>query len=138
MIKVLKLFFGAEGTRPYLVLGCLLLAALSEAVGIGTLLPALSTLTGSQASSSPVTTADFRLPSPILGITPNIGNFIIVIVVALVLKSVLGFRRPRLYRLDGGTARHQAARWPFRRLVPRPLELLCRQEARRHRQCDQQ
>ena len=90
MIKVLKLFFGAEGTRPYLVLACLLLAALSEAVGVGTLLPALSTLTGDQASSSPVTRAVYG-SFDFLGITPNIGNFIIVIVVALVLKSILGF-----------------------------------------------
>jgi len=90
MIKVLKLFFGAEGTRPYLVLACLLLAALSEAVGVGTLLPALSTLTGEQASNSPVTHAVFE-SFRFLGLAPEIGNFIIVIVIALVLKSVLGF-----------------------------------------------
>lgn len=90
MIKVLKLFFSAEGTRPYLVLACLLLAALSEAVGVGTLLPALTTLTGDQASSSPVTHAVYQ-SFEFLGITPNIGNFIIVIVIALVLKSILGF-----------------------------------------------
>ncbi len=90
MIKVLKLFFSAEGTRPYLVLGCLLLAALSEAVGVGTLLPALTTLTGDQASSSPVTRAVYG-SFEFLGIAPNISNFIIVIVMALVLKSILGF-----------------------------------------------
>jgi len=90
MIKVLKLFFGADGTRPYLVLACLLLAALSEAVGVGTLLPALSTLTGDQASNSPVTHAVFEA-FRFLGLAPEIGNFIIVIVIALVLKSILGF-----------------------------------------------
>ena len=52
MIKVLKLFFRAEGTHPFLVLACLLLAALSEAVGIGTLLPAVSALTGGDTSKS--------------------------------------------------------------------------------------
>lgn len=57
MIKIFKLFFRAEGTRPSLVLICLLLSALTEAVGVGTLLPALSALTGSAASTSPLNAA---------------------------------------------------------------------------------
>ena len=60
MIKVLKLFFRAEGTRPYLVLACLLLAALSEAVGVGTLLPALVRLDRRRASDSPQRAMIFR------------------------------------------------------------------------------
>jgi ATP-binding cassette subfamily C protein len=90
MIKVLKLFFRAEGTRPYFVLACLLLAALSEAVGVGTLLPALSALTGGDATNNPLNRMIFDAFS-YFNLKPDIGNFIIVIVLALVLKSILAF-----------------------------------------------
>ena len=90
MIKVLRLFFRAEGTRPYFVLACLLLAALSEAVGVGTLLPALSALTGGDASNNPLNRMIFDAFA-YFGLKPDIGNFIIVIVAALVLKSILAF-----------------------------------------------
>ena len=42
MRKVFHIFFRAEGTRPFLVLFALLLAALCEAIGISALLPAVA------------------------------------------------------------------------------------------------
>src|SRR3546814_11880408 len=42
MISILRIFYGARGTKPWFVLGCLLLAGISEGVGLATLLPLLS------------------------------------------------------------------------------------------------
>src|SRR3546814_1856058 len=42
MISILRIFYGATGTKPWFVLGCLLLAGISEGVGLATLLPLLS------------------------------------------------------------------------------------------------
>jgi hypothetical protein len=44
MIRAFRIFFGAEDTRPWLVLLCLLLAGACEAVGLTTLLPVISHL----------------------------------------------------------------------------------------------
>lgn len=44
MKQVFKIFFKAEETRPFLVLFCLLIGGTLEAVGMGTLLPAIGTL----------------------------------------------------------------------------------------------
>src|SRR4051812_21959432 len=90
MKKVLQLFFRAEGTRPVFLLACLLLASLCQAVGIGTLLPALSTLTGSAGSSSPLNQT-IREAIAGMGIEPSIGNLILIVVGALVLRSLIAF-----------------------------------------------
>ena len=42
MKTVLKIFFTAEGTRPFLVLLCLLFAGIAEVISMGTLLPLAS------------------------------------------------------------------------------------------------
>src|SRR3546814_8179856 len=42
MIGILRIFYGASGTRPWLVLACLLLAGVAEGVGLATLLPLLT------------------------------------------------------------------------------------------------
>ena len=52
MKQLLNIFFRAEGTKPWLVLACLLLASLSEALGIGTLLPAANAVLGDNADDT--------------------------------------------------------------------------------------
>jgi ATP-binding cassette, subfamily C, bacterial len=42
MIGILRIFYGARGTQPWLVLACLLLAGIAEGIGLATLLPLLS------------------------------------------------------------------------------------------------
>jgi len=49
MIGILRIFYGARGTRPWLVLGCLLLAGIAEGIGLATLLPLLSLAIDDQA-----------------------------------------------------------------------------------------
>ena len=95
MRKVFHIFFRAEGTRPFLVLFALLLAALCEAIGISALLPAVAIIaeqpggagSGSHSSLSQnvVKTLDW------VGISPTLGNLVMIIGFALILKAVVSF-----------------------------------------------
>ncbi|HSM20165.1 MAG TPA: ABC transporter transmembrane domain-containing protein, partial [Hyphomicrobiales bacterium] len=96
MTRAFRIFFGAEDTRPWLVLACLLLAGACEAVGLTTLLPVISHLAdgGSQLSVAAdgggvgtyITQAltALKLPS-------TLGVLITVMAGAMVLKSLLAF-----------------------------------------------
>ena len=91
MKQLLNIFFRAEGTRPWLVLACLLLAGLAEAGSVGTLLPAASSILGSTANSEG--SAGFAIRSFIesLGISANLENLLIIVVALMIVKSLLAF-----------------------------------------------
>lgn len=91
MKQLLSIFFRAEGTRPWLVLACLLLAGVAEAGSVGTLLPAASSVLDSTARSG--NGAGLVIKSFIegLGIQPSLGNLLIIVVSLMVLKSLLAF-----------------------------------------------
>ena len=91
MKQLLSIFFKAEGTRPWLVLACLLLAGLAEAGSIGTLLPAASSVLDSGANGN--SGAGLAIKSFIegLGIPASLENLLIIVVSLMVLKSVLAF-----------------------------------------------
>lgn len=91
MKQLLTIFFRAEGTRPWIVLACLLIASLSEALGISTLLPAINTILGDNAADTPGIGRSIKVFIESMGITPNLGNLLIIIVSLLVLKSVIVF-----------------------------------------------
>ncbi len=90
MRHVFKIFFSAEGTRPFLILFSLLLAALVEAVGIGTLLPVAMMIAGQDHKSSPLSDS-IRATIESAGINPTLGNLILVITVAMLLKALISF-----------------------------------------------
>ncbi|MCA3559495.1 MAG: ABC transporter ATP-binding protein [Aestuariivirga sp.] len=95
MRKVFHIFFHAEGTRPFLVLFALLVAALCEAIGISALLPAVAIVADQPGGAG--SGSHSGLSQKVLdaldwaGIAPNLGNLVIIIGVALVLKSAVGF-----------------------------------------------
>jgi ATP-binding cassette, subfamily C, bacterial len=91
MKQLLSIFFTAEGTRPWLVLACLLLASLSEALGIGTLLPAANSILGNNDNDAAGTSLAIRTFIESFGISANLGNLLIIIVTLLTLKSVIAF-----------------------------------------------
>ena len=91
MKQLLNIFFRAEGTKPWLVLACLLLASLFEALGIGTLLPAANSILGNNANGATGTSLVIKTFIESLGISANLGNLLIIIVTLLVLKSVISF-----------------------------------------------
>ncbi|NJM30643.1 MAG: ABC transporter ATP-binding protein, partial [Rhizobiales bacterium] len=91
MKQVLKIFFGAEDTRPFLVLLCLILAGIAEAAGISTLLPAATAISGGESASSSPFNATVRGAIESFGIAPSFGNLVLIIVALLVIKSLLSF-----------------------------------------------
>ena len=92
MKQVLRIFLRADGTHPLLVLFSLLLAALCEAVGISTLLPAVTLIAGTEGDG-PKTSVDIYITKAFAwaGILPTLGNLIVLIVAAIVLKSLISF-----------------------------------------------
>lgn len=91
MIKVFKIFFHAEGTRPLAVLFCLLLAGASEAVSLTALLPVASQISGQQAGEqSAITEFVYGMLSH-LGLPTTLGWLIVLVATAMVVKSVLTF-----------------------------------------------
>ncbi|WP_342641231.1 ABC transporter ATP-binding protein [Rhodoligotrophos ferricapiens] len=91
MLNVLKIFITARGTRPFLVLFCLVLAGLSEAVSLGTLLPTISQIGGHADSSTSTLNRMVSEGLGLLGIAPTLGNLVTIVSAALILKAVLSF-----------------------------------------------
>ena len=90
MKHVFKIFFSAEGTRPFLVLFSLLLAALAEAVGIGTLLPAAMVIAGQEDKPSALSEG-IRSVIESFGISATFGNLILIFTAAMLFKALLSF-----------------------------------------------
>ncbi len=91
MNQLLTIFLNAEGTRPWLVLACLLLASYPEALGIGTFLPAINAILGNNANDMTGMSLHIKTFIESLGIEANLGNLLIVIVSLLTLKAVIAF-----------------------------------------------
>ncbi|CAN0445615.1 unnamed protein product, partial [Phaeothamnion confervicola] len=91
MKQLLRIFFRTEGTRPWLVLACLLLAGLAEAGSIGTLLPAASSVLESGTNGKAGAGLAIKSFIESFGISASLGNLLIIVVFLMVLKSVLAF-----------------------------------------------
>ncbi len=91
MKTIFRIFFGAEDTRPVLVLLCLVLASLAQITGMGTLLPLVTSIAGGKAhGSSPLNTIIMDAVAA-TGLAPTLGNLIVVMSVFLALKALLTF-----------------------------------------------
>ncbi len=91
MTTIFRIFFTAEGTRPFLVLLCLIFAGIAEAIGMGTLLPLASQLAGgTSANSSPMNKVIMDGIAS-LGIPTSLGYLIAFVSAFLVIKAVLTF-----------------------------------------------
>jgi ATP-binding cassette, subfamily C, bacterial len=93
MKQVFRIFFTAEGTRPWLVLSCLLLAGFAEGISVTALLPTIQAVanTATQSSAaSPLMTYTYGTLTKI-GIEPTLINLTIIIVAFFSLKALLSF-----------------------------------------------
>jgi ATP-binding cassette subfamily C protein len=88
MRVVLRNFFRAEGTNPWLVALCLLAGSLAEGAGLVTLLPLLSVSTGSGESSSPIEEIVAGTLHA-LGIPARVEVLLVIVMTGLVLRSLL-------------------------------------------------
>lgn len=91
MRHALRLFLTAEGTRPFLVLFCLLIAGIAEGIGIGALLPAISAISGDPSAGN---SALGRFTAHLLGsigLAPTMPVLFMMVSAFLLLRSVLTF-----------------------------------------------
>ena len=89
MPTLLEIFFKAPGTRPWIVLICLLVASSLEGIGVASLLPLLSLLTGS-SNTEPEGLEKFVVDGlEVLGIDNAVGPLLSVIGIAIIAKGLI-------------------------------------------------
>jgi ATP-binding cassette subfamily C protein len=87
--NIVRLFFKAENTSPWTVLGCLLLASLVESIGFASLVPLLWIVTDpAQSEASPVIDVT-RSVLERLGLALDVGTLVVFFVGTLVVRSLL-------------------------------------------------
>ena len=91
MRQVFQIFFKADGTRPFLVLLCLLVGGTLEAVGIGTLLPALGTLLNTSGQTPSSFERFLRMVLDVFHLTPDFQTLLLLAVGLLSLRAFLLF-----------------------------------------------
>ena len=91
MLQVFRIFFGSDGTNSAVVLACLLLATVAEAIGLGTLLPVMTALAGGETAQSSPLTRFLRSAIESLGLPPSTGTLVLIVVALLVAKACLTF-----------------------------------------------
>ena len=91
MLQLLKIFFRAEGTKPWAVLLCLVLGGAAEALGVGSVVPVLGAMMGDTSLPSSPIESTIRDLLTSLGITPGFTAFILFILVVMTLRSLLLF-----------------------------------------------
>jgi ATP-binding cassette, subfamily C, bacterial len=90
MWQVLNIFFRADGARPIAVLVCLIVGGMLEAVGVGTLLPALNTALNASAAASPL---EIHMQAALnwIGLTSSFGLLLAIAVGLFILRSLILF-----------------------------------------------
>jgi ATP-binding cassette subfamily C protein len=93
MKQVFRIFFTAEGTKPWLVLLCLLLAGFAEGVSVATLLPTIQAVSNTATqtdATSPLMAFTYGTLAKV-GIAPTLINLTLIIVAFFSLKALLSF-----------------------------------------------
>ena len=91
MRQVFDIFFKAEGTRPFIVLICLFIGSTLEAVGVGSLLPALGTIMNSASTTPSPFEARLRDLLSMVNLKPDFETLLLLAVVLLSLRAILLF-----------------------------------------------
>lgn len=91
MLKVIRLFFRNREANPYLVVLCMLLASLAEAIGIGALLPVISIAANGSADGDSALARTLDAVFSWLGFTPSLGALVLVVTVFMLLKALLSY-----------------------------------------------
>jgi ATP-binding cassette, subfamily C, bacterial len=91
MRQIFKIFLNVEGTKPWLVLVCLLLGGLAEAIGIGSLLPLISTVLSPGTGTPSVFENIVRRVFDFAGLALTFNNMVLLVVGIMFFRSVLLF-----------------------------------------------
>jgi ATP-binding cassette, subfamily C, bacterial len=91
MRQIFKIFFEAEGTRPWLVLLCLLFGGFAEALGIGSLLPLISSVTSGNTGQPSALETIVQNLFQWMGLTPSFGTMVLFVMAIMFVRSALLF-----------------------------------------------
>jgi len=89
MLNVLKLFFRAEGTKPWMVLTCLLMAGVFDGIGLASLLPLVALATGEGQSDDSVVTQVLTTTLNSIGLQLEMVPLLFMVIGALIVKCLL-------------------------------------------------
>ena len=89
MRQILTLFFKAKGTRPFVVLVCLLLGGIAEGLGLASLLPVMSIALGSEGAEPSASAAIVTDALSSIGFVPSLPVLLSFAVGGIVLKNIL-------------------------------------------------
>ena len=89
MRAILHMFFRAEGSRPWSVLTCLILAGIADGVSFASLLPLIAIAIGStEGEKSPLYDAVVGAFNAV-GLTPDLVPLLVIVIAGTTLKSLL-------------------------------------------------
>ncbi len=88
MLTTIRLFFRNKEANPYLVVLCLLLASISESIGISTLLPVIAMASGGESANSNAIAQYAGAALGLFGIPASFG--VLVFMVALLISFAAG------------------------------------------------
>jgi ATP-binding cassette, subfamily C, bacterial len=88
MLQTLRIFFRNTESRPVLILLCLLVASIAEALSIGSLLPMMAAFTSQSGDSSSNVFEDIFAW---IGLEPTLRNIVIFAVGLIIFKAALSF-----------------------------------------------
>jgi ATP-binding cassette, subfamily C, bacterial len=91
MLQILKIFFFAEKTKPWLVLLCLLLGGLAEAAGIGSILPVANSMLGNGTGTPSPIEIYLQKFLNLVGLQPTLEILLLMLCGFLLLRSALLF-----------------------------------------------
>lgn len=91
MINAVRIFFRVERGRSALLLACLVLASVAEALSFGALVPVLGLLSGQTGTGSSRINDLLYAAFAWMGLTPTISSLMLLITGSLIVKSLLMF-----------------------------------------------
>jgi len=98
--KIITIFWSAPGARPILVTLAIILSSLSDLLGMGALVPLASQMTADQGANSSFLGRMILSGFDWLKIAPSFTHLLIMLGVALVLKSVIAFLAMRFVAIS--------------------------------------
>ncbi|MFO1034692.1 MAG: ABC transporter ATP-binding protein [Hyphomicrobiales bacterium] len=91
MYHALRIFFGKRSRHPVILLLCLILASISESLGISSILPILANISGEQGGKQNAITAVLNQVLAGLGLEPSVGAFVSVFLILFLIKGLLSY-----------------------------------------------